>query len=98
MSRHRRLGYGSTVAGRVVVDDPGVGAGLHSGIRLPPVFDREPLRKQRIYRKRTRGQEIQKSLHVSLLCPADKAYRIVLPSFLIKGVIAARAIGTRHRK
>src|SRR5208282_822511 len=44
------------------------------------------------------GNEIQESLHIPLLCPTNKADWIILPPFLIVRIIAARAVGARHRE
>src|SRR5580704_16436684 len=96
MRRQRWLPSGLSIAGPMVIDDSGIGAALHGGVGLSAVFDRKLMRKQRLNRKRASGDEIQKSFHISLLRPADKANWIVLAPFFIKWIIAAWAVGARH--
>ena len=78
--RQRRLGRPG--------GDQRVGAGS--------VGDREAVGDQRRHVHLALGEQSDERLHVAVLGPADVAERVVVPLFLVGGVVAARAVGARH--
>ena len=82
----------------MVINDPGVDAGLQAGISLTAFFHRIAMRKQRLNLKGAGCEQIQKRLHVPFFCPANETDRIILAPFFVSWIIAARPIGSRHRQ
>src|ERR1700761_8619851 len=81
--RNGRFIGDTEIVSSMVINDPGIGAGLEAGIRLTPFFHWIAMRKQRLDSNGAGCEQIQKGFHVSPFCPANKTDRIISAPFFV---------------